>query len=329
MTPHKRARLSSSNTGDPPSLGSVAPPALTSYSSSLDAPSQPATASSSFRNVSACNRCRVRKNRCDQNLPACSSCERVGVKCTGFDPITKREIPRTYVYYLESRVSYLEDLLTAHGIGYGAPQEFDLGAKPIEHHPHNRYSDNATTRATREVRTSLPNVDVGDKQNESEKLDKLVSNIGLVSVQGTSDPRFLGSTSGISFARVVFAAVKSSLPSGTSGRKGSERGKLGANAPSTNAPSMRGRCCSDCRERRADTDSLILNPPHQTPFSDFRPSQRYIRRLSQLRLLGDAWSIFTLSMRTHKYPSCTEASSRRCFRELTHRMRNRPANFTY
>ena len=247
MTPHKRARLSSSNTGDLPSLESVTPSTLTSYSSSLDPPSQTATASSSFRNVSACNRCRVRKNRCDQKLPACTSCEKVGVKCTGFDPITKREIPRTYVYYLESRVSYLEDLLTAHSIGYGAPQEFDLGAKPVEDHPHNRHSDNATTRATREVRTSLSSVDVGDKQNESEKLDKLVSNIGLVSVQGTSDPRFLGSTSGISFARVVFAAVKSSLPSGTSGRKSSERGKLGANAPSTNAPSMRGRCYSDCR----------------------------------------------------------------------------------
>jgi hypothetical protein len=33
-------------------------------------------ATSSFRNVSACNRCRLRKNRCDQRLPACQSCEK-------------------------------------------------------------------------------------------------------------------------------------------------------------------------------------------------------------------------------------------------------------
>jgi len=52
------------------------------------------TAASSFRNVSACNRCRLRKNRCDQNLPNCASCEKAGVKCVGYDPITKREIPR-------------------------------------------------------------------------------------------------------------------------------------------------------------------------------------------------------------------------------------------
>lgn len=54
-----------------------------------------AAAASSFRNVSACNRCRLRKNRCDQKLPSCASCEKAGVKCVGYDPITKREIPRS------------------------------------------------------------------------------------------------------------------------------------------------------------------------------------------------------------------------------------------
>ena len=53
-----------------------------------------ASQSSNFRNVSACNRCRLRKNRCDQRLPTCVSCEKAGVACVGYDPITKREIPR-------------------------------------------------------------------------------------------------------------------------------------------------------------------------------------------------------------------------------------------
>ena len=94
-----------------------APPTTQSSSTPSSAPnastSASANSSSSFRNVSACNRCRIRKNRCDQNLPACTSCEKAGVKCVGFDPITKREIPRTYVYFLESRVTYLEELLSA------------------------------------------------------------------------------------------------------------------------------------------------------------------------------------------------------------------------
>lgn len=238
MTAHKRARLSSLSPS--PGVSELQPiqpsntsPALTSYSSSLSWKPHTNTASSSFRNVSACNRCRVRKNRCDQKLPACSPCEKVGVKCAGFDPITKREIPRTYVYYLESRVSYLEGLLTDHGIAYGAPQDFHLGAKPIEAFSVGQLSDNANDERSRNGHTSPSKGGRDYKRQESEKLDKLVSNIGMVSVQGASDSRFLGSTSGISFARVVLA----SLPNTVSGKKGSGRSK-----PSANAPSMRGTC---------------------------------------------------------------------------------------
>jgi hypothetical protein len=49
---------------------------------------------SNFRNVSACNRCRLRKNRCDQKLPSCNSCAKANVACVGYDPITKKQIPR-------------------------------------------------------------------------------------------------------------------------------------------------------------------------------------------------------------------------------------------
>lgn len=243
MTPHKRVRLSSAGASDlQPLQPSATPPALTTHSSSLSSNSYTNTAPSSFRNVSACNRCRVRKNRCDQNLPACSPCDKVGVKCTGFDPITKREIPRTYVYYLESRVNYLEGLLTDHGIAYGAPQEFGLGAKPIEPYSAGQTSNNANGEGARSGPTSPSKSGRDYKRKESEKLAKLVSNIGMVSVQGASDPRFLGSTSGISFARVVLAAVKSSLPNGASGKKGFGRTKSGVSTPSANAPSMRGTC---------------------------------------------------------------------------------------
>ncbi|EON68571.1 hypothetical protein W97_07829 [Coniosporium apollinis CBS 100218] len=61
----------------------------------------------------------------------------------------------------------------------------------------------------------------------------------MVSVQGASDPRYLGSTSGISFARVVFAAVKSSV-SGNNSERGSVRGtKSVAAAPAAGGTSMR------------------------------------------------------------------------------------------
>lgn len=93
MSGLKRSLEDSSHDADLPSpsessIASVKP-------SSPTAPAAPASAASSFRNVSACNRCRLRKNRCDQRLPSCASCEKARVDCTGYDPITKRDTPRS------------------------------------------------------------------------------------------------------------------------------------------------------------------------------------------------------------------------------------------
>lgn len=211
------------------------------------APSSNPNASSSFRNVSACNRCRIRKNRCDQNLPACTSCEKANVKCVGFDPITKREIPRTYVYFLESRVNHLEELLTSNGIPFTPPStDFDLGSKPIidqtaslspqSENPTNSVNRHARTRSYTRTDTASDAGSDWEQKEESDKLSKLVSNIGMVSVHGASDPRYLGSTSGISFARVVFAAIKSSV-SEKNGR-GSRTASIGS-AAAISSTSMR------------------------------------------------------------------------------------------
>lgn len=49
--------------------------------------------------------------------------------------------------------------------------------------------------------------------------DQIATDFSSIPLQGASDPRYLGSVSGISFARVVFAAVKSSS-------NGSQRGRV-------------------------------------------------------------------------------------------------------
>lgn len=223
MSGIKRSLEEASHDGDKPS------PSDSSASTVKPAsPTQP-SASSAFRNVSACNRCRLRKNRCDQRLPSCASCDKAAVKCVGYDPITKREIPRSYVYYLETRVAYLETLLQEHAIAFHDADDFNPafattnGALPPRPPSATAPQHNGAARPTPAAAH-----DDNDKYDR-EKLTKLVSNIGMVSVQGASDPRYLGSTSGISFARVVFAAVKSSV-SGSSSERGSNRGgKVPAN----------------------------------------------------------------------------------------------------
>ncbi|KAJ5555591.1 hypothetical protein N7535_008026 [Penicillium sp. DV-2018c] len=78
-----------------------------------------------FRSVSACNRCRLRKHRCDQRLPRCEACSKAQVRCVGYDPLTKQEVPRSYLAFLETRVGYLEQLLIDHGIGFKAAAAYD------------------------------------------------------------------------------------------------------------------------------------------------------------------------------------------------------------
>ncbi|CAI7575223.1 unnamed protein product [Penicillium glandicola] len=78
-----------------------------------------------FRSVSACNRCRLRKHRCDQRLPRCESCEKAQVRCVGYDPLTKQEVPRSYVAFLESRVNYLHQVLVDHGIRFKPAIAYD------------------------------------------------------------------------------------------------------------------------------------------------------------------------------------------------------------
>ncbi|KAI4731141.1 hypothetical protein E4T49_00897 [Aureobasidium sp. EXF-10728] len=207
-----------------------------------------ASSSSNFRNVSACNRCRLRKNRCDQKLPACTSCEKANVKCVGFDPVSKREIPRrqeptdldtygfsltyhSYVYYLESRVQHLESLLQTNNIPYAPTDDFSMSVVTPTSPAIPSTSEAAVVGAQKFTdNSSGPASVVSNEQSEQKHLSNLVHNIGNVSVLGASDSRYLGSTSGISFARVVFAAVKSSVSGSTS-----ERGGVRPSKPLTSA----------------------------------------------------------------------------------------------
>ena len=211
-----------------------------------------------FRNVSACNRCRTRKNRCDQKLPRCSGCEKANVECVGFDPVSKRAIPRSYVYYLETRVRSLEAILQFNKITFQPPDaDFAISEdiKPglnvpypvLEEDPHT----GPRAAPAYEEAHPAPGTTLGYEgpsaldpalmeQDDHQRLDKLVNDVGMVSVQGASHPTVLGASSGISFARVVFAAVKSSV-SHTPSEKGSSKRRKSVltDVVSGDGPSMR------------------------------------------------------------------------------------------
>ncbi|KAL1306064.1 hypothetical protein AAFC00_004190 [Neodothiora populina] len=235
--PKKKRPNQQANTNDPENNeGASDTGANTSPISGANGSS--AISSSNFRNVSACNRCRLRKNRCDQKLPACTSCEKANVKCVGFDPVSKREIPRSYVYYLESRVQHLESLLQKNNVDFAPADDFTLSVNSAIPQTGDSNTKDASNGAQQQV-VQHEDEQTREQQNHK-KLTNLVHNVGLVSVQGASDNRYLGSTSGISFARVVFAAVKSSISG-----NGSDRGGVRPSKPLGGATGVGGTTMRD------------------------------------------------------------------------------------
>ncbi|KAK3379941.1 fungal-specific transcription factor domain-containing protein, partial [Lasiosphaeria ovina] len=221
--PSKRPRPSSPDKESPTSLPSVGATSPTSEHAHDGAAAHglglggKIGQSSSFRNVSACNRCRLRKNRCDQKLPSCASCEKANVNCVGYDPITKKEIPRSYIFYLEKRVEQLESLLTSKGVAFPLAENLEYSSKTGNGSSAARsptdgasswYGDSRDPAAGAKAELN------GDDSTTTGRLQRLVSKAagGIAGgVPGVANHRHLGATAGVSFARVVFAAVQSSV----------------------------------------------------------------------------------------------------------------------
>lgn len=182
------------------------------------------------------------------------SCEKAGVACVGYDPITKREIPRSYVYYLETRVEQLETLLRDNKIAFPPAEELEHSStmrSPTEGVRSGAFADQAKggasgssgldasgsgggsgsgsgtgsgasgessradNRSNKQQQHHSHHKDHDDDDNgaasATSRIQKLVARANLTRDQGTSNPRHLGAATGVSFARVVFAAVQSSV----------------------------------------------------------------------------------------------------------------------
>jgi hypothetical protein len=139
-------------------------------------------------------------------------------------------VEKSYVYYLESRVQHLESLLQANSIPYAPTDDFSMSVTSPTSPAIPTTGEVAVAGAQKYTDSNAGPVSVSTEETEQKHLSNLVHNIGNVSVLGASDSRYLGSTSGISFARVVFAAVKSSVSGSTS-----ERGGVRPSKPLTSA----------------------------------------------------------------------------------------------
>ncbi|KAI0894724.1 fungal-specific transcription factor domain-containing protein [Annulohypoxylon nitens] len=162
------------------------------------------------RSTNACVRCRRRKQRCDLRYPKCSSCETAQVPCLAYDSEKQAEIPRNYVSILEAEVRQLKSELES--LRRQSVSTTITSASPITagHDDHQSVSSPI----------AAPTV-----QSTASDPQEVVKSMGLVMLDNGSQPKFMGTSSGVTFAKMVLACVKTdvTMPMSPSSSRGPVR----------------------------------------------------------------------------------------------------------
>ncbi|KAI2928461.1 transcriptional regulator family: Fungal Specific TF [Aspergillus niger] len=159
------------------------------------------SSSSTARASTSCRRCHRRKKRCDRTLPQCETCIHAQVECSFLDD--DRQVgtyPIAYVQGLESRVKELEKQLSAALASTPYPnlqldQDFD---QPVI---------NFATPPDTDNRDTYP-IATPPSHNRS---DFLVDELKRLSLEAAAE-RHLGSSSGLSFAKLTQAVLRRLSP---------------------------------------------------------------------------------------------------------------------
>lgn len=188
------------------------------------------------RSISACQRCRTRKTRCDQKFPSCTACLRAKVECVGIDAATGREIPRSYVSHLEDRVALLESHLQSFGLdidslshqnvgkvassgalvpaGGGGSGGSGSGAGSVASSSGRNGSTGAATASSDgpEPKAEEDDVNTDSTTAPASAVHNVIREVPMVPETTPSSSAkqstFLGQSSGLSFARILMTAVR-------------------------------------------------------------------------------------------------------------------------
>ncbi|GKZ26102.1 hypothetical protein AbraIFM66951_009958 [Aspergillus brasiliensis] len=159
------------------------------------------SSSSTARASTSCRRCHRRKKRCDRTLPQCETCIQARVECSFLDD--DRQVgtyPIAYVQGLETRVKELEKQLSAALASTPYPSfqpdcDFDQPIINFATPPDTDTSDNFLLATP-------------PSQNRS---DFLVDELKRLSLEAAAE-RHLGSSSGLSFAKLTQAVLRRLSP---------------------------------------------------------------------------------------------------------------------
>ncbi|OIW35728.1 hypothetical protein CONLIGDRAFT_589852 [Coniochaeta ligniaria NRRL 30616] len=183
-------------------------------------PASSVTSARLRRSTQACQRCRRRKQKCDLRYPKCSTCESAHASCLTYDIEKQTEIPRGYISLLEDQVRELklqvEELkkTQAANVVTHSPSQTTMAGRVAEASP--------VAASTLDSATSDP--------------EEMVRSMGLVLLESSNQPRFMGTSSGVTFAKMVLAAIKHDPLAASYGTEGQLRRLSKTSVPSTAQP---------------------------------------------------------------------------------------------
>ncbi|KAL7629518.1 hypothetical protein AAE478_001039, partial [Parahypoxylon ruwenzoriense] len=160
---------------------------------------------------------------CDLRYPKCSSCEAARVPCLAYDSEKQAEVPRNYVSTLEEEVRQLKSELE--GLKRQNASKVMASSSPTPAGSDDRQSVSSPM--------SAPTV-----QSTASDPQEVVKSMGLVMLESSNQPRFMGTSSGVTFAKMVLACVKAdiAIPTSPSPSRGSLRMTLPTPTVSSSLP---------------------------------------------------------------------------------------------
>ncbi|KAL1621060.1 hypothetical protein SLS56_009365 [Neofusicoccum ribis] len=164
------------------------------------------------RSNQACRRCYNRKKKCSRTLPRCQACEHSGVQCSFEEQ--QEETGLFYISYvrgLEQRVAQLEEQLgdpSSASPHPAATAPADANPSPLIDQGRRWSTAAQSDKGTDASSLAGPGSRTSTRDDRG---DHLAAELKQLSLEATAD-RYLGSSSGVSFARLTQAVLRRLKP---------------------------------------------------------------------------------------------------------------------
>lgn len=164
------------------------------------------------RSISACKRCRQKKVKCSHEFPKCKACKKANVECVSLDPATGREIPRSYIVHLEEKIMELEKFIKDRNLKIDDANNTQIDSSSISQESSLESENTKINNSSDEERKNYKvnknkNTHANDTSINNEELINSINSYRSTSQKGESSVPTTFSGDGISFSKLMFAAV--------------------------------------------------------------------------------------------------------------------------